>query len=139
MADKYSIPLNTIVSHAKKDKWVQQREQYQSTIKAKSLENAEKKAVDYRSALYELAFNVAQDLANLTRSYTLEQLVALGVKPKDITGAIKDLEDALHVKSDRDIQEQEARIKNLRKQAEAETEDKEIKVIIKGSAEDYSE
>ncbi|CAJ0610693.1 unnamed protein product [Cylicocyclus nassatus] len=139
LAAKYNLPFHTIQQRALKDKWVEQKKQYIDRIESKSLENAEKQAVDYRSALYELAFNVAQDLANLTRSYTLEQLVALGVKPKDITGAIKDLEDALHVKSDRDIQEQEARIKNLRKQAEAEAEDKEIKVIIKGSAEDYSD
>ena len=64
----------------------------------------------------------------------------MGIKPRDITGAIKDLEDALHVKSEFDLKEQEARIAKLRKEAETESkEDMTIQVVIPKSVEDYSE
>lgn len=49
-------------------------------------------------------------------------MAAKGVKPRDITGAIKDLEDALHIKSEADIREQAARIKKMEKDAAIDSE-----------------
>ena len=106
----------------------------------KSVKKAESKAVDYKSTLYELAFKVAKQLSDMTDNNTVESLAAMGIKPRDITGAIKDLEDALHVKSESDLKEQEARIAKLRKEAEDEGKaDNTTQVVISGGAEDYSE
>ena len=67
-------------------------------------------------------------------------LISAGVKPRDITGAIKDLEDALHVKSAADLREQEARIKKLQKEAEGtDAAEKNIEVKIDESLKDFAE
>ena len=42
------------------------------------------------------------------------------------------------IRSEADMREQEARIRNLEKQAQAEDTDKEIKVTIEGDLEVYS-
>ena len=64
----------------------------------------------------------------------MSELAAAGIKPRDITGAIKDLEDILHVKSAADLQEQEARIAKLRREAEGDTTES-VKIVIAGDAE----
>ncbi len=61
-----------------------------------------------------------------------------GLKPRDITGAIKDIEDILHIKSEADMREQEARIKNLQKQVDEDSVDRKITVHIEGNANEYS-
>ena len=80
-----------------------------------------------------------KDAYDLINEYGIAQLISLGVKPKDITGAIKELEDALHVKSAEDLREQEARIDKLRKEAEGTQTDKEITVTIASDLEEYSQ
>ena len=58
---------------------------------------------------------------------------------KHLTSALKDLKEIKGFKSDADMREQEARIRNLEKQAEADDkENNEITVIIEGDLEKYS-
>ena len=125
LAEKYDTPFNTLQCRAKKEKWVELRKKHQDKIVAKSVAKAESKAVDYKSTLYDLAFKVAKQLSDMTDEMSISQLSAMGIKPRDITGAIKDLEDALHVKGESDLKEQEARIAKLRKEASANDNDDE--------------
>lgn len=54
-----------------------------------------------------------------------------------ITAALKDLKEVKGLKSELDRQEQEARIANLRRQAEAEEKDSDTKLEIVGLPEEY--
>lgn len=137
LAKKYDVPFNTLQCRAKKENWVELRQRHQDNIVAKSVEKAEESAIDYKSAIYDLAYKVVMQLNDMTDNKTISELVKIGIKPRDITGAIKDLEDALHIKSMSDMREQEARIANLQKQA-VEDAPKEITVHIQGDANDYS-
>ena len=58
---------------------------------------------------------------------------------RQMSGALKDIKDVQNLKSDLDIKEQEARIKNLEKQTQSADGVSEIKVTITGDAEEYSE
>ena len=137
LCQKYDISLNTLHHNAKKEKWVELRKQYQNNVVTKSVKKAEESSIDYKSAIYDLAYKVAMQLNEMTNDKTISELVTIGIKPRDITGAIKDLEDALHIKSMADMREQEARIANLQKQA-VDDAPKEITVHIQGDANDYS-
>lgn len=130
LCQKYNIPLNTLHHNAKKEKWVELRERYRNNIVTKSIEKAEESSIDYKSAIYDLAYKVAMQLNDMTNKNTISDLVAMGIKPRDITGAIKDLEDALHIKSVSDIKEQEARIAKLRKETEEEKKDTSINITF---------
>ena len=59
---------------------------------------------------------------------------------KQLTGALKDIKDIQGVKSDRDIREQEARIRKLEKEASA-SDDKpnEITITIAGGEKSWAE
>ena len=139
LCEKHDIPFNTLQQRANKEKWVQARKKHQDKIVTKSVKKAETKAIDYKSTLYSLAYKVAKQLNDMTEQNTISELAVMGIKPRDITGAIKDLEDALHVKSEADLREQEARIEKLRKEAQEEQESKDIKVIISTDLDEYSE
>jgi hypothetical protein len=53
-------------------------------------------------------------------NYDGEALIANSQALKHITGALKDIKDIQMIKSDSDLREQEARIANLRRQAESD-------------------
>ena len=57
---------------------------------------------------------------------------------KDMATTMKYLKECKGVRSEADMREQEARIRNLEKQAEAEEKDNEIKVTIEGDLDIYS-
>jgi hypothetical protein len=57
---------------------------------------------------------------------------------KEMSTALKNLKECKGVKSDIDLREQEARIKNLEKQAAEEDDNNDIRVVIGNEAEDYS-
>ena len=56
----------------------------------------------------------------------------------EFASQIKDIKEIQGIKSAIDIREQEARIANLRKNAETEDTNKEIKVTIVGDLDEYS-
>lgn len=57
---------------------------------------------------------------------------------KAITDALKNLKEVQMLRSELDIQEQEARINNLRKQAESDDDkDKDVKIVIEGGDSDW--
>lgn len=138
LCEKHNIPFNTLQCRAKKEKWVEERNKHQDKIVAKSIQKSESKAVDYKKTLYEIAYKVARQLNDMTEQNNIFELAAMGIKPKDITGAIKDLEDALHVKSEADLREQEARIEKLRKETADNNESKDIRVVISSELDEYS-
>lgn len=139
LAEKYGVPFGTLKHNAKVGNWCEERTRYRDRVNTKSIAKAEAKATDYKSMLYDLALKVAGQLNDMTDSMSISDLAAIGVKPRDITGAIKDLEDALHVKSASDLKEQEARIAKLNREAEGNKNDSGIQVIISADAEKYSE
>ena len=138
LSDKYNIPFNTMQCRGKREGWVDLRIQYQDEIEEKAIKKAANKVSDYKSTLYDLAYDIAIQLKDMTQGRTIEDLAKAGLKPRDITGAIKDIEDILHIKSEADMREQEARIKNLQKQVDEDTGNREITVVIQGDANDYS-
>lgn len=138
LAKKWGVAEKTLAGRGKAEKWVEARQQYKDKRLAKALDSQIKSSQKYRDTLYDLAYKVASDLVKMTNDHNMSELIALGIKPRDITGAIRDLKDSLDIKSDIDIKEQEQRIANLRKQVESSDEDKSIKVTISADAADYA-
>ena len=134
LSKKHGVPLNSLYHHGKTEGWVELRRHHRDNLVSKACKND----TDYRNTLYDLALRVARQLAEMTNNSSVTELAAAGIKPRDITGAIKDLEDILHVKSAADAEEQAARIAKLRRETEVNRSD-EIKVVISGQAEELSE
>jgi hypothetical protein len=132
LAEKYKVKFSALRSVAEREKWVDlkaQTEHKTNTKLAETVSDIEvKKAVDI--------IDVADTLLE-----KIEQVAAMVSDPdsiKKLTSAIKDLKDIKGIKSDADVREQEARIRNLERQAEADNESKDIKVTIEGDLNEYS-
>lgn len=131
LAEKYGVSPTTLTKVAGREGWVEARQQAETKKTAKMIEAVSskeaKRAVDITVVADKLLEKVASMIDNLE---TPTQI-------KEISTAIKNIKDIKGFKSDADMREQEARIRNLEKQCEAE-QTNEIRVTIASDAEEFS-
>ena len=136
LAQKYGVGIATICKRAKAEDWSGQREQVKNKTIAKTIEKiSDKKATQVKQ--YEDM--VGKMTKKLTKAIE-------DVNPKDsisirrLTASLCDLRELLGIKSDADSREQEARIANLRKQADKEDNTaNEIEVVFMAGPEEWNE
>lgn len=139
LAAKHGVSYNTMRKRAEPGRWKEEREKYYRKANAKALAKAESKAAEYKNRIYDLANKMAEQLEELIYS---EGVGVGGLKPRDLTGALKDIADILDVKSEAAIREQEARIAKLEAEAKRTTDvdvGREIVVHIDGGSQEWSE
>ena len=137
LAQKYGVSLTAIYNRGRDEKWVELRQQ----TKDKTIAKAVDKISDEQS---EIQADVAARFTDMTASLAgkLEKAIA-EVDPKDTTGirrlaaSLCDLKLLIGVKSDADSREQEARIANLRRQAEKDDVDNAPTLVVEGLPEEF--
>jgi Trp operon repressor len=135
LAQKYGINVTTIAKTAGAEGWVEQRKQYANETQAKTLEKISQQEVNRAAKIHSVADKLLLKIEAMVDSE--RPLDTKGIRA--LTAAVKDLKEIQSVKSALDKQEQEARIANLRKQADKEDDNKEpIQVIIGGDLMEYS-
>ena len=127
LAQKYGVGESTLFTRASKEKWVEQKEQHQSKTVAKTLDAISKKQVDRAANLISVSDLLLAKVKSLLE--TDAEILSDTQSMKHISGVLKDIKEIQMIKSDADMREQEARIRNLQKQADAE-EVKDTKVIV---------
>lgn len=136
LAQKYGLDQATIAQRGKKEDWVSIRKQKASETQAKIIDAVEDRKVDRAAKLLDVA-----DLLMDKVKQRIEAVDALEMGSQEfrhLSATIKDLKEIQMIRSEADMREQEARIANLRKQAESEDEDNEIQVVITGRAKEYA-
>ena len=136
LAQKYGVSLTAIYNRAKAEDWQGQRKQLKDKTITKSIEKiSDKKAK--QAAKY-------NDMVDTMTAKLTEAIEA--VDPKDttavrrLTASLCDLKELLGIKSDADSREQEARIANLRKQADKEDDNvNEIEIVFAAGPEEWNE
>lgn len=137
LAEKHGVGESTLFARASKEKWVEQKEQHQSKTVAKTLDAISKKQVDRATRLITVADKLLNKVESLIESDDKVLLDTQGMK--HISGVLKDIKEIQMIKSDADLREQEARIKNLQRQAEAgNTNTEPVRVIIEDGLSEYS-
>ena len=134
LAAKYDVPFSNLKNIAIKEQWTQLREQAKNRTDTKLVENIGKqnaKIDDKYFRLVDMLLDRAEELISNTPIWQPTTL-------KEVATAMKYLKECKGVKSEADIREQDARIRNLEKQAEAEQKDNEIKVTIESDLNEYS-
>ena len=127
---KYGINYKVIADKGKKEGWSQLRSQYKDKTLTKTLDAVSKKQVDRAAKL----ISVADLLLNKVQSIVEDnpELLVNTQSIKNLSGVLKDIKEIQMIKSDADLREQEARIANLRKQAEKEETSKDVTITIEG-------
>lgn len=140
LAQKYGVSYTSIGERARKEGWAEQREQHLNKTLSKTLSAIScaqaKRARRIQTVADKLLLKIEQAVDNLDMQELLVNKQAL----KQITGALRDIKDIQMIKSDADMREQEARIDNLRRQAD-KTEDtaNEIEIIFNAGPEEWNE
>lgn len=134
LAKKYGVSFSTLRGIAEREKWTDLKAQAQHNADTKLV-----KSIGEQNGTYSVSIN---DVANKL----LEKIVAMmemdcvsSQAIKQLTSALKDIKEVKGIKSDIDLREQEARIDNLRRQATATEESRDIVVKIGSDVEEYSE
>ena len=139
LAEKYGIDQATISRKAKKEDWVSKRQQHISRMQAKVQQAVEGRKVDRAAKLLDASDRLLQKV--MERVEALDALEMSSQEFRHLSATIKDIKEIQMIRSDADMREQEARIRNLQKQAEKDdSKDKSsITITLEGSLSDYAQ
>lgn len=136
LAEKYGVSRVQIGLVGKEEKWVELRRQHIDRTVTKTVAAVESAQVNRAKKVQSVADKLLGKIDAMVDSMVLTPLNTKAIR--DLTAAVKDLKEIQSIKSELDEQEQRARIANLQKQADKESDNKEpIKVILSGDLEEY--
>lgn len=138
LVEKYGVPLTTLKTRAAKERWVELRDQARAKADTKIVESEANNQAERMKRLLSVTDKLLEAVEKAVDGFNTEELLFDKSALKSLSGAIKDIKEIQGIKSAIDIREQEARIANLRKNAETEDTSKEIKVTIVGDLDEYS-
>lgn len=134
LAEKYGVSFTTLSRTALREKWADLRQQADDKATTKIVETISDKEADRVDKIIDVADKLLDKIAEVIDVVVDTQGI------RHLTSALKDIKDIKGIKSDRDIREQEARIKKLQMEAEKEElhEDREVNVVFDNDIEKYS-
>lgn len=132
LSAKYGVPRSNIERRAKAEGWVALQRQTEDRVTAKMVETIEENGTRTADSIV----NAADSL--LKKIIELADIVEDTQSLKQLTSALKDVKDIKGYKSEADLREQNARIKNLERQAEGDRPDSGITVIFGSDTEEYA-
>lgn len=116
LAEKYGLDKNTIWKKVKDEGWDEQRRRHIDNVETKILVSDTKQKVSRAEKLNEAADMLLENVMGLMRSRSPEEMDTQEMK--HISGVLKDVKEILMIKSKKDLEEQDARIAKLRREAE---------------------
>ena len=136
LAKKYGVSYTAIGEKARKEGWIEEREQFKTKSLSKTLnkiaEGQAKRASRLQSVTDKLLTKIEKAVDLIDMDVFDTQAI------RQITASLKDIKDIQMIRSDADMREQEARIKNLQRQADSGEATKDITVTIVGDLNEYS-
>ena len=134
LAEKYGVHRNVIAARGKDEKWPELRCQYRDKTVTEAVETIRNETVDRAARIHRVADKLLDRIEELAEDGDGRTMQAKSIRA--LSAAVKDLKDILGVRSDLDRQEQEARIANLRKQADPEQKETAT-LIVEGLPEEF--
>lgn len=126
---KYGINYKVIADKGKLEGWKEQRSQHTHNILTKALD----RDIEQKVSSIERLETVADKILTKVEAYidACDPTAIDTQSMKHITGVLKDIKDVM--RNRKDLDEQDARIANLRKQAEKEDDQsKDVTITIEG-------
>ena len=137
LAEKYGVSTTQICNVGRDEKWVEQREQFLNKTTAKTIEKISQQEANRAAKIHSVADKLLLKIEAMVESG--RPLDTKGIRA--LTAAVKDLKEIQSVRSDLDRQEQQARIDNLRKQADKDNNQapEAVTVIMGADADEYAD
>lgn len=132
LADKHNVPISTLQRRATKEGWPTERSRSEANIVAKSVVLEENKRVNRYTRLLTVADKLLDKIEHAVDSLNDTEILGMIDKStlRSISGALKDIKDIQNLKSDIELREQEARIRNLERQANIGDDDEDETGVV---------
>ena len=131
LAEKYGVSRVQIGNVGAEEKWVELRRQYLDDTLTKTVDTISSQQVDRAANLIYVADLLLAKVKTLVESN--QELLVLPQNIKHISGVLKDIKEIQMIRSDKDLEEQDARIAKLRKEADKdEKQDRDVTITISG-------
>jgi hypothetical protein len=126
LAAKYNVSFSNLKNVAIREQWSKLREQAENRTTTKLVEDIAKQNAKIDDKYFNLVDKLLDKAEEVIDNTPIWQCTSL----KEMASALKYLKECKGVKSDADIREQEARIKKLQKDAEADNTESNITVTF---------
>ena len=133
LAQKYGVNVTNVAKKARAESWVEQRKQYANETQLKTIEKISQQEANRAARVR----SVADKLLNRIEAMVDAEGAMDAKVIRALTAAVKDLKEVQGVRSRLDQQEQEARIANLRRAAEAEEDKQGAVLTVEGLPEEF--
>ena len=128
LSEKYGVPFGTLKRAAARENWTALRKQAEADTNERIIETVSMKNAERTAKIMDVADKILDKI-----SETIDSLPVIDSQSiKHFTSALKDLKEIKGIKSDADMREQEARIANLRRAVERDSEEAQaIEVVFR--------
>lgn len=116
LAQKYGVNYRTICVRSQQEHWIEQKEQHTNKTTTKILNAIGRQQVSRAERLQSVADKLLSKVEDLLDVDT--ELPMDTQSMKHISGVLKDIKEIQMIKSQKDLEEQDARIAKLRREAE---------------------
>ena len=130
LAEKYGVHYKSIADKGKKENWEGLRSQHSHNTLTKILECDTEQKVSRAEKLNQAADILLERVVTMVSNGDPLDMDTQGMK--HISGVLKDLKEIYMVKSQKDLEEQDARIAKLRREAEKEEQNTDVTIVIEG-------
>lgn len=137
LADKYKVSLTTLKKVGHDENWVDLRDQCRAKAATKMVEIESDKQAKRMERLLSVSDALLDAVEDAVRKFQAEELMLEKGALKSLSGAIKDIKDIQSIKSKLDIEEQEARIALLKKQAASGEQEEMPTLVVEGLPEEF--
>lgn len=138
LAEKYGVHYKTIADKGKKEKWEELRSQVAHKTLTKTIDKVSTSQADRAAKLIGVSDLLLDKVKDLLENNP--ELLADTQAMKHISGVLKDCKEIQGIKSDKDLEEQDARIAKLRREAEKDGKEKpSVTITLEGGLSDYAQ
>lgn len=139
LAAKYGANLSVLKRIAHDEDWVGLREQCKAKTATKIVEIESDKNAERMRRLLKVSDDLLDAVEDAVGAFKVGDLLLDKTALKSLSSTIKDIKDIQNIKTSLDIEEQKARIANLKKQAERDEDvDTTVNVQFEGDLEKWS-
>ena len=137
LAAKYDANLSVLKRIAHDEDWVGLREQCKAKSATKIVEIESDKNAERMRRLLNVSDELLDIVEDAIRSHKAGEIELDRTSYRVLSGTIKDIKDIQNIKTSLDIEEQKARIANLKRQAERDEDSRDVTVEISEEAVEY--
>lgn len=135
LADKYGVSFSTIQKRSMTENWTDLKKKSGRIFDERIADSAarhEAKKVDQIDTIADMLLQKIEEVMGR------DEIVSSPSNMRQLSMTLKDIREIKGYKTELDRQEQMARIEKLRREAQGEETDKEIKVVFASDMSDYS-